>query len=69
VVLTRFVSLGSILAAVAIPLFVSLQNAFIQPVVPLAPIMNAAIVGAALIVFAHRENVGRLVQGCESKFR
>ncbi len=69
VVLTRFVSLGSILATMAIPLFVSLQNAFIEPIVPLAPIMNAAIVGATLIVFAHRENIGRLVQGRESKFR
>jgi glycerol-3-phosphate acyltransferase PlsY len=66
---TRYVSLGSILAAVAIPLFVLLQNAFILPVEPLAPIMTAAIAGAALIVFAHRENIGRLVSGTENKFK
>lgn len=66
---TRYVSLGSILAAVAIPLFVLLQNAFISPLEPLAPTMTAAITGAALIVFAHRENIGRLVQGRESKFK
>jgi glycerol-3-phosphate acyltransferase PlsY len=64
---TRYVSLGSILAAAAIPVFVLLQNAFIRPVVPLAPMVSAAIAGAALIVFAHRENVGRLIQGGENK--
>lgn len=69
VALTRFVSLGSILAAAAIPVFVSLQNAFVQPIVPLAPIMNAALAGAALIVFAHRENIGRLMSGNENRFR
>ena len=66
---TRYVSLGSIVAAVAIPLFVVLQSAFIRPVESLAPIMSAAIVGAALIVFAHRENIGRLMNGTESRFR
>lgn len=66
---TRYVSLGSILAVVGIPLFVLLQNAFIRPVEPLAPIMTAAIAGAALIVFAHRENLERLVRGNENKFK
>jgi acyl phosphate:glycerol-3-phosphate acyltransferase len=66
---TRYVSLGSILAAVAIPFFVLLQNALIQPTEYSAPIMTVAIVGAALIVFAHRDNVRRLLQGSESKFR
>lgn len=66
---TRYVSLGSIMAAVVIPLFVLLQNALIQPVESLRPIVSSAIVGAALIVFAHRENIGRLVNGTESKFK
>jgi glycerol-3-phosphate acyltransferase PlsY len=68
VTLTRYVSLGSILAAVAIPLFVLLQYAFIRPIEPLAPIIGAAIAGAVLIVFAHRENIGRLMRRTESKF-
>jgi glycerol-3-phosphate acyltransferase PlsY len=34
-----------------------------------AAIPTTAVVGALLIVFAHRENVGRLVKGRESKFR
>jgi glycerol-3-phosphate acyltransferase PlsY len=66
---TRYVSLGSILATLAIPLLVLAQDALIRPVVPFMPIMTAAIVGAALIVFAHRENIGRLIQGNENKFR
>src|SRR5258705_10164227 len=66
---TRYVSLGSILAAVAIPLFVLLRNAFVQPVDPVPPIMTAAAAGAILIVFAHRENVRRLISGTENKFR
>jgi glycerol-3-phosphate acyltransferase PlsY len=69
VMLTRYVSLGSILAAVAIPLLVLLQHAFVRQVESLAPIMSAAITGAALIVFAHRENIGRLLRGNESKFK
>ena len=69
VTLTRYVSLGSILAAVAIPLFVLLQHAFIRPIESLAPIISAAIAGAALIVFAHRANIERLIRGTESKFK
>jgi glycerol-3-phosphate acyltransferase PlsY len=69
VTLSRYVSLGSILAAAAIPIFVLLQNAFIRPVPSLAPMMTAAVAGAALIVFAHRENIGRLLSGNECKFK
>jgi acyl phosphate:glycerol-3-phosphate acyltransferase len=69
VTLTRYVSLGSILAAAAIPLLVLLQHEFVRPVESLAPIMSAAVAGAALIVFAHRENIGRLMRGSESKFK
>jgi glycerol-3-phosphate acyltransferase PlsY len=66
---TRYVSLGSMLGAVAIPLFVLLQNLFNQPIQPLMPIVSAAMVGAMLIVFAHRENIGRLRDGTENKFK
>ena len=66
---TRYVSLGSILAAVAIPLFVLLGNAFVQPVDHLMPILSVAMAGAMLIMFAHRENIRRLISGAENKFR
>lgn len=64
---TRYVSLGSIIAAATIPLFVWLQAAFVVPVADLRPLLTAAIAGAALIVFAHRGNIGRLAHGTESQ--
>jgi glycerol-3-phosphate acyltransferase PlsY len=60
VALTRYVSLGSIIAAILIPVFVWLLS-------DLRPLFVAAIVGAALIVFAHRGNIQRLVSGTESR--
>jgi glycerol-3-phosphate acyltransferase PlsY len=69
VLLTRYVSLGSIVAALSIPLLALLRHVFLSSDANFAPLMTVALVGALLIVFAHRENVGRLVQGRETKFR
>ena len=69
VLLTRYVSLGSIVAAATIPVFAWLQCVVIWPVSHPAPLMTAAIGGAMLIIFAHRANIRRLIQGTESKFR
>jgi glycerol-3-phosphate acyltransferase PlsY len=60
VALTRYVSLGSIIAAILIPVFVWLLT-------DLRSSLAAAIVGAALIVFAHRGNIQRLATGTESR--
>ena len=60
VVFTRFVSLGSLTAAVLIPVLVWLQS-------DSQPLLVAAIAGAALIVFAHRGNIQRLASGTESR--
>jgi len=60
VALTRYVSLGSIVAAVLIPVFAWLLSAS-------QPLLTAAIVGAALIVFAHRGNIKRLAARTESR--
>jgi acyl phosphate:glycerol-3-phosphate acyltransferase len=65
--LTRYVSLGSIVAAATIPLFVWLQSVFVEPVADLQPLLTAAVVGALLIVFAHRGNIERLARGTESQ--
>jgi glycerol-3-phosphate acyltransferase PlsY len=62
VFLTRYVSLGSMVAAATIPLFVWVQSGS-------QPLLIATILGALLIVFAHRGNIGRLVHGTESQFR
>lgn len=67
VALTRYVSLGSIVAAVLIPVFVWLQSVFVSPVFDLRPLLIAAVAGAALIVFAHRANIQRLASGTESQ--
>ena len=65
---TRYVSLGSILAAAAIPLSVLLQHVLVRPIDSLAAILSSAVVGVALIVWAHRENIQRLMSGTERKF-
>lgn len=61
VLLTRYVSLGSIVGAATIPLFVWLGGLR-------APELTGAVVGALLIIFAHRANIARLIAGTESKF-
>jgi glycerol-3-phosphate acyltransferase PlsY len=60
VVLTRYVSLGSITAAILIPVLVWLQF-------DSQSLLTAAVVAALLIVFAHRGNIQRLVSGTESR--
>ena len=62
VLITRYVSLGSIVGAATIPVFVWLSGLR-------APELTGAVVGALLIIFAHRANILRLVDGTESKFR
>ena len=64
---TRYVSLGSIMAAALIPLLVWLQNVFVEPVADLRPLLTAAVVGALLIILAHRGNIERLARGTESQ--
>jgi acyl phosphate:glycerol-3-phosphate acyltransferase len=64
VALTKYVSLGSIMAVTTIPLFVWL---FFEPTVELKPLLATAVVGALLIVFAHRGNIARLLSGTEPR--
>jgi len=66
--LTRYVSLASLSAAAAVPVFLCLQKALIQPEVDIRPVLTAAGVAAVLIVFAHRGNIARLMKGTEPKF-
>jgi glycerol-3-phosphate acyltransferase PlsY len=58
---TRFISLGSLLAAVGVPA-VALVLGY-----PRAPVVAAAVV-ALVIVARHRENIGRLRAGTENRF-
>ncbi len=60
VVSTRYVSLGSIIAAILIPVFVWFLSGS-------QSLLIASIVAAALIVFAHRGNIKRLASRTESQ--
>ncbi len=61
--LTGYVSLSSIVAVLTVPVWVSL----LQPGSPYT--FWASVVLVALIVFAHRRNIRRLVDGTENRFR
>ena len=61
--LTGYVSLSSIVAVLTVPVTVSL----LQPDAP--HVFWASVALAALIVFAHRKNIARLVAGTENRFR
>lgn len=69
VLTTRYVSLGSMMAAAAFPLCVWLLSVFTRQVENFAPVMTAALACGALIIFMHRANIGRLLNGTESKFK
>ena len=67
--LWRYVSLGSIVAALVLPPAVwSLSLLGVSDRAP-GPLLVLSILGAALIVFMHRANVGRLFRGEESKLK
>jgi acyl phosphate:glycerol-3-phosphate acyltransferase len=68
VLLTRYVSLGSIVATITIPSLILVRH-LIEPVSGFFSLITATSVGALLIVFAHRENIGRLMAGTENRFR
>ncbi len=61
VILSRFISLGSVLAAVAVPVLTLLRQQ------PLALVWCASAIGA-LIIWRHRENLKRLCSGTENRF-
>jgi acyl phosphate:glycerol-3-phosphate acyltransferase len=58
----RFISLGSIVAAVAMPGMVAVFDS--RP-----PVVIMAVIIALLVVWKHRENIKRLKEGTESKFK
>jgi glycerol-3-phosphate acyltransferase PlsY len=66
VALTRFVSLGSLAAAVAIPLTVLVERAAGLDVAH--PVLIVTLVVPLIILYTHRANVRRLLTGTESRF-
>src|SRR5215468_2691393 len=65
---TRYVSLGSIIAAAFLPLWILLTHIWIETVGDFAPIMTALCAVSAVIIFKHSENIKRLMAGEENKF-
>lgn len=65
--LTRYVSLGSILAAVAFPIIVLLQKVWLGDDVSYY-LIGFSIVAAVLIVVTHLANIKRLLLGEENRF-
>lgn len=67
---TRYVSLGSMTAAALLPLFVwLLGRRGAGAAEGLSPVLTAAAAGAALIIFMHRANIGRLLRGTENRWK
>jgi len=62
VVFTRYVSLGSMIGALSVPALAWLLNYG-------TPLVFTTLFGAALIIYAHRQNIQRLLAGTENKFR
>ncbi len=64
---TRYVSLGSITAAVSLPIVLLIMNKgfhkFVEP-----ELMAFSVFIAALIVYTHRSNIRRLISGTENRF-
>ncbi|MET0621699.1 MAG: glycerol-3-phosphate 1-O-acyltransferase PlsY [Pyrinomonadaceae bacterium] len=67
--LWRYVSLGSMTAAAVLPLAVWALSALGISDRAAAPVLAVAVTGAALIVFMHRANIGRLLRGEESRWK
>jgi len=65
--ITRYVSLGSILAAAFLPWAVVLEARLAGRPLPVPLVVVAAVVAAALVA-RHRSNIRRLITGTENRF-
>jgi glycerol-3-phosphate acyltransferase PlsY len=66
VALTRYVSLGSIVAVAAFPFFVWWVNPAERTTIPILLFIAAS---SLLIIVRHRDNIRRLIAGTEHRFR
>ena len=67
VLTTRYVSLGSIVASLFLPLAIWLEARFLQTEGSTALTVTAVLVAIAVVV-RHRANIGRLLNGTENRF-
>jgi glycerol-3-phosphate acyltransferase PlsY len=66
VALFRYVSLGSMVAAAALPVFIYLF--YVAPGLPMQSVLAAAVAACLLIVAKHHQNISRLLAGTEHRF-
>jgi glycerol-3-phosphate acyltransferase PlsY len=66
VALFRYVSLGSIVAAAALPALIYLL--YVQPGLPMQSVLAAAVAASLLIIAKHYQNIFRLLAGTEHRF-
>ena len=64
VAVSRYVSLGSILAAAIFPI----ATYFLEPEMRTLPVLSMIIATSALIIAKHHQNISRLIAGNENKF-
>jgi glycerol-3-phosphate acyltransferase PlsY len=69
IMLTRYVSLASMLTVTAITLLVWTQMLFAGPQAGGEVLLFTSAAATILIVFAHRSNIARLIRGTECRFR
>lgn len=59
---TRYVSIGSVVAAATFPVLAWVLHEYVEPVQ-----LILVALGSGLVIWKHRQNIGRLVAGTESK--
>jgi len=64
---TKYVSLGSIVATAAVPVWTLLFYGILFPSRHLTAMMIVAVAGCALIVAKHHQNIRRLIKGTENR--
>lgn len=67
VLITRYVSLGSILAALILPFLIFFRGDYLSQPGGLSELFWFAVFVAVLIIARHHANIGRLLRGQESK--
>lgn len=68
VVISRYVSLGSILASITIPIFLFVEKFLFQSQISTSIILFGLII-PVIIIYTHRSNIERLLKGTENKIK
>ncbi|MCJ7508249.1 MAG: glycerol-3-phosphate 1-O-acyltransferase PlsY [candidate division Zixibacteria bacterium] len=65
--LTRYISLGSLVSSLFLPLILILEKCYLKKAIPIELIIVSLIL-CFLIFYTHRQNIKRLLRGTENKF-